>query len=111
MIKQISDDLLWSQIVARAWCDEAVMQRLRSDPRAVLADHGLEVPENTEVMVEEGTEVAIVDDADMVRHFVLTASPADELIEEDLVGGAVDWYCAACGGCYRCGCRCGRCRC
>ena len=63
MIQQMSEDLLWSQIVARAWCDEAFMKRLRSDPRNVLAEHGLEVPEGTEVQVEEGDEVG-VEDAD-----------------------------------------------
>jgi hypothetical protein len=31
------------------------MKRLLSDPRNVLAEHGLEVPEGTEVQVVEGT--------------------------------------------------------
>src|SRR5215831_16140939 len=106
MIKKISEDLLWSQIVARAWCDEGVMQRLRSDPRAVFAEYGLEVPEDMDVKLVEGPEVRVVDNSGSVRQFVLPASPPDGLIDEDLVGGAVDWYCAACGRCYRCGCRC-----
>jgi hypothetical protein len=101
MIQRISEDLLWSQIVARAWCDEGLMKRLRSDPRAMLAEYGLEVPPGIEVQVEEGTEVK-VEDAHTVRHFILLASPPDELAEEDLVGGTVAW-CGACGGC---GCRC-----
>ncbi len=101
MIQRISADLLWSQIVARAWCDEDLMKRLRSDPRAVLAEHDLEVPRGTEVLVEEGTEVK-VEDTDAVRHFILPASPPDELVEEDLVGAAV----AYCGACRGCGCRC-----
>jgi hypothetical protein len=102
MIQQISEDLLWSQIVARAWCDQGFMKRLLSDPRDVLSEHGLEVPEGTEVKVVEGTEVKVVEDADTVRHFILPASPPDELTDEDLVGHAVSW-CGYCGGC---GCRC-----
>jgi hypothetical protein len=103
MIQRIAEDLLWSQIVARAWCDEDLMKRLRSDPRAVLAEHDLEVPRGNEVQVEEGTEVK-VEDTDAVRHFILPASPPDELVEEDLVGAAVA-YCGGCGGCA-CRCRC-----
>jgi hypothetical protein len=61
------------------------------------------VPPGTEVEVVLGTEVE-VDDTDSVRRFVLPASPPDELMEEDLVGGAVA-YCA-CGRCGACGCRC-----
>jgi hypothetical protein len=106
MIAQISEEMVWSQIVARAWYDEDFMKRLLSDPLAVLAEHGLEVPPGTEVEVVLGTEVK-VDDADSVRRFILPASPPDDLIEEDLVGGAVAYcYCGACGRCGACGCRC-----
>ena len=101
MIQQISEELLWGQIVARAWCDEGIMKRLLSDPRDVLSEHGLEVPEGTEVQVEAGPEVK-VEGGDRVRHFVLPVSPPDELTEEDLDGRAVSW----CGWCGGCGCRC-----
>ena len=109
MIAQLSEELVWHQIVARAWCDEGVMRRLLSDPRSVLAEHDLEVPPGTEVEVVLGTEVA-VDDTDTVRRFILPARPPQELVEEDLVGDAVAWWCAACGACGGCGCRC-RCGC
>jgi hypothetical protein len=102
MIQQLSEDLVWSQIVARAWCDEGFMKRLRSDPRNVLAEHGMEVPEGMEVKVVEGAEVAVVDDLDAMRYLTLPASPPDELAEEHLVRDVVA-YCGACGGC---GCRC-----
>jgi hypothetical protein len=106
MIAQVSEELVWSQIVARAWCDEGFMTRLLSDPRAVLAEHDLEVPPGTEVEVVLGTEVK-VDDTNAVRRFVLPAGPPDELTEEDLVGGAVAYcYSGACGRCGGCGCRC-----
>jgi len=101
MIAQISEDLLWSQIVARAWCDEGFMKRLLSNPRDVLSEHGLEVPEDTEVRVAEGTEVKVEED-DRVRRFILPGSPPDELTDEDLVGHTVSW----CGWCGGGGCRC-----
>ena len=104
MIAQLSEELVWSQIVALAWCDEGFMTRLLSDPRTVLAEHDLEVPPGTEVEVVLGTEVK-VEDSDTVRRFILPASPSHELMEEDLAGGAVA-YCAACGRCGACGCRC-----
>ena len=109
MITQLSEELLWSQIVARAWCDEGFMNRLLSDPRSVLAEHDLEMPPGTEVEVVLGTEVKI-DDTDTLRRFILPASPSQELMEEELGGDAGAWYCG-CGGCGRCGaCGC-RCRC
>ena len=104
MIAQLSEELVWSQIVARAWCDADFMQRLLSDPRAVLAENDLEVPPGTEVEVVLGAEVKV--EADAVRRFVLPAGPPDELTEEDLVGDAVAWYCGGCGRCGGCGCRC-----
>ena len=106
MIQRISEDLLWSQIVAQAWCDEGFLQRLRSDPRGVLAEQGLEVAKDTEVEIVEGPEAKLVDDSDGVRCFVLPARPSEELIDEDLVGDAVAWWCAGCGRCGGCGCRC-----
>jgi hypothetical protein len=110
MIAQVSEELVWGQIVARAWCDEDLMRRLLSDSRAVLAEHDLEVPPDIEVEVELGTEVK-VDDLGAVRRFVLPASPPGELFEEDLVEDVVAYCaCAACGRCGACGCRC-RCRC
>jgi hypothetical protein len=106
MIAQLSEEVVWSQIVARAWCDEGFMQRLLSAPRSVLAEHDLEVPPRTEVEVMLGTEVK-VDDTDTVRRFVLPARPSHELTEEELDGGAVAYCgCGACGRCGGCGCRC-----
>src|SRR4051794_39095768 len=106
MIAQISEELVWSQIVARAWCDEDFMKRLLSGPRAALAEHDLEVPPDTEVEVVIGTEVK-VEDSDRVLRFILPARPAHEVTDEDLVGGPVAYCaCGACGRCGACGCRC-----
>jgi hypothetical protein len=106
MIQRISEDLLWSQIVARAWSDDGFRSQLREDPRAVLSEYGLVVPIGTEVEVVEGPEARIEDAGDRVRHFVLPASPPEELTDEELGGDAVAWYSGACGRCGGCGCRC-----
>jgi hypothetical protein len=106
MIQRISEDLLWSQIVAHAWCDEDLMQRLLSDPRSVLAEYDLEGPPGSEVAVEIGPEVK-VEDTGRVRRFLLPAHPPQELAIEDLFGEAVAYcWCGACGRCGACGCRC-----
>jgi hypothetical protein len=106
MIASISEDRVWSQIVAKAWCDEQFLQRLLSEPRAVLAEHDLNVPDNTAVDVVLGADVQICR-TDAARRFVLPATPPDELIEEDLGGGPVSYcYSGACGRCGGCGCRC-----
>jgi hypothetical protein len=120
MIQQMSrdlswsqEDLLWSQVVARAWCDKDFKERLLSDPRNALIEQGMVVPEDMEVEVVEGDEVS-VKDSDQVRRFTFTDNPPDELTEEDLVGGTFAQCfsapCAACGRCGACGCRCS-CRC
>ncbi len=102
MTQLMSEKRLWSQVVARAWSDEDFKQRLLLNPRAVLAEHGLEMPEDMEVQVME--------DGPKVRHLILPPSPAGELADEDLVGSAaMDAYCIACGGCEGCGCGCGGC--
>jgi hypothetical protein len=120
MARDTSGEMLWSQIVANAWCDEALMTRLLSEPRKVLAEHSLEFSPDTEVVVSEGEEVKVVAESDGVRRFFLTVDPPVELTDEDLVGGAVSWCgcvaacarcarcaaCAACGRCGACGCRC-----
>jgi hypothetical protein len=111
MIQRISEDLLWSQIVARAWSDEDFMNRLRSDPRAALAEYGLELPQSMAIKVVDGPEARIVEDTDSVRHFILPGNPPDDLMEEDLVGDGVAWWCAGCARCGGCGCGCRACRC
>jgi hypothetical protein len=115
MIQKISDDVLWSQLVARAWCDDAIMKRLVSNPRDVLVEHGVDVPESTEVTVAEGDEVKIEGDVETALCFTLPFSPPFELADEDLAGGRVYAQCfcgacAACAACARCACRCA-CRC
>ncbi len=66
-----------AKAIARAWNDAAYKATLLSDPRAALAEAGVEVPAGTTVKVVENT-------AD-TQHVVLPVAPADELSEEDLM--------------------------
>lgn len=97
----------WGMLVARAWSDEALKQRLLENPRTVLAEHGIEVAYDMELRV--------VEDSDQVRHLVLPASPSGELSDEELTCSVgYDSFSGLClsGGCRDCGrCRCGRCGC
>jgi hypothetical protein len=93
----------WSQIVARAWADEAFKYRLLSEAATVLREHGLEMAPDIDLKVVEDTE--------KVRHFVLPAAPIGELTDEELSPTAgADSFSGFSGGCGRCGrCGCGGC--
>jgi hypothetical protein len=101
MIATMSQERVWSQLIARVWSDAEFKDRFKRDPRGVLAEEGIELPHDAEIKV--------VEDTGTVRHLVLPPPPADELIEEDLMGPTVA-YCW-CGGCGRCGCGCHHCHC
>jgi hypothetical protein len=106
MIAHVTDEMVWNQIVACAWCDEDLMRRLLEEPEAVLAENDVEIPRGMRVEVVLGCEVKVEEFHD-TRRFILPAGPSHELIEEDLAGGAVAYcYSAACGRCAACGCRC-----
>ncbi len=98
--EQRTQDRTWSQIVARAWADGTFKDRLMSDPAAVLREHGVELA--------SGVQPKVIENTPRVQHFVLPASPAGELSEEELSPVAAA-YCYS-GACHRCH-RCGRCGC
>jgi len=104
-VRQVSWEKLWGQLVAKAWSDEELKQRLIDDPATVLQEHDIEVPYDVELKV--------VEDTDRVRHLVLPACPSEELADEDLTCSAgYDSFSGICfsgGDCRRCGC--GRCGC
>ena len=67
-----------AQLFAECWKDEALKARLMADPKAVLKEHGLDVP--------VGIDVKVVENADDCVHITLPAPPAasDELSDDDL---------------------------
>lgn len=76
-------------LFATCWKDEALKDRFLREPRKVLEDHGLEVPEGIEIKVVENTDDCI--------HVTLPAAPEDSrnLSDAELAGAA--------GGCGACG--------
>ena len=66
-----------AQVVARTWQDEAFKQRLLGDPRAVLQEHGVPLPDGQAVRVVENT-------ADTVHLVLPPKLPEGELSDEQL---------------------------
>jgi hypothetical protein len=54
-------------LIAACWKDDALKQRFLSDPHAVLAEHGMDVP--------EGINVNVVENTDNTVHLTLPAAP------------------------------------
>jgi len=69
-------------LIAACWKDDALKQRFLSDPHAVLAEHGMEVP--------EGVNVNVVENTDTTVHVTMPAAPtADgDLSDEELASAA-----------------------
>jgi len=68
--------IIWGEIVARAWRDEAFKQELIANPKQVLTDAGM--------TVDEGVEVQVVEDTPTTRHLVFPVTPDSALSEEQL---------------------------
>jgi hypothetical protein len=67
----------WAQIVNQAATDAAFKKRLISDPKAVLKEKGLEVP--------QGVTVKIVENTDQLLHLTLPPpASSQELSEADI---------------------------
>ena len=52
-----------AQLFAACWKDEALKQRFMNDPKAVLAEHGMPVP--------DGMDVKVVENADNCVHITM----------------------------------------
>ena len=69
-----------ARLFAACWKDEALKARFMSDPKAVLKEHGLDVP--------DGIDVKVVENADDCVHITLPKRPSDDLSDEDLEAAA-----------------------
>ena len=67
-----------AELFAECWKDDALKARFMADPKAVLAEHGMDVP--------DGVDVKVVENADDCVHITLPAPPAasGELSDDDL---------------------------
>ncbi len=67
-----------AQLFAACWKDEALKARFMADPKAVLKEYDMPVP--------DGTDVKVVENADDCVHITLPAPPAEdaELLDDEL---------------------------
>ena len=74
-----------AELFAACWKDEALKARFMSDPRAVLAERGIEMP--------DGMDVTVVENSDNTAHITLPMAPDghEEMSIEELsnVAGGV----------------------
>jgi hypothetical protein len=81
-------------LFAACWKDEALKARFMADPKAVLAEYDMDVP--------DGMDVKVVENADNCVHITMPAPPSDhlQLSDEELSHAAggnwtyVDTVCA-----------------
>ena len=72
-----------ASLFAACWKDEALKARLMADPKAVLAEYDMDVPDEMDVKV--------VENADNCVHITMPAPPSrslDELSDEELSNAA-----------------------
>jgi len=71
-----------ARLFAACWKDEALKARFMSDPKAVLAEYDMPVP--------DGIDVKVVENADDCVHITLPAAPgeAGDLSDDELSGAA-----------------------
>lgn len=74
--KQKDSIRAFQKVVAKTWSDPAFKVRLTADPKSVLAEHGVSMP--------EGVEVKVVENSDRVVHLILPAKPTGDLSDEQL---------------------------
>ena len=71
-----------AELFAACWKDEALKQRFMADPKAVLAEHGMPIP--------EGMVVNVVENTDTTVHITMPAPPSGhgDLSDEELSNAA-----------------------
>ena len=71
-----------AQLFAACWKDETLKQRFMSDPKAVLAEYGMDVP--------DGMDVNVVENTDNTVHITMPApaSGSMDLSDEELSNAA-----------------------
>ena len=69
-----------AQLFAACWKDEALKARFMADPKSVLAEYDIPVP--------DGIDVKVVENADDCVHITLPNRPSDDLSDEELEAAA-----------------------
>jgi len=83
----------FAKVIAKSWNDPAYKARLMSDPKAVLAESGVAVPEGVNVNVYESTQQNWT--------LVIPPAPASGELSDEALGGAAGGLslCIACCCC------------
>ena len=80
-----------TQLFAACWKDEALKARFMADPKAVLAEYGMPVP--------DGMNIKVVENSDSHVHITLPAPPtghgdlSDEELSNAAGGSLATYYC------------------
>ena len=71
-----------AKVFAACWKDEALKARFMADPKAVLAEYGMDVP--------DGIDVNVVENSDNTVHITMPAAPASaaDLSDEEMANAA-----------------------
>ena len=75
-----------ADLFAACWKDEALKQRFMADPKAVLAEYGMDVP--------DGMDVNVVENTDTTVHITMPAPPSGgmDLSDDELSNAAGGQY-------------------
>ena len=90
-----------ADLFAACWKDETLKQRFMSDPKAVLAEYGMDVP--------DGMDVNVVENTDTTVHITMPTPPSDrmDLSDDELSnaagGSKAPACCPASAGMASCG--------
>ncbi len=63
------------RIVAKAWSDPIFKDRLKADPKSVLSEMGIEMP--------EGAEIEVVENTSSKTYLTLPISPSSDVVSDD----------------------------
>ena len=66
----------YGQLIAKAWSDEEFKARLMANPKAAMAEVGMDAPEGVEIEVVESTQEK--------AYLVIPPKPDGELSDDDL---------------------------
>ena len=71
-----------AELFAACWKDDALKQRFMADPKAVLAEYGMDVP--------DGMDVTVVENTDNTVHITMPAPPSGsmDLSDDELSNAA-----------------------
>ena len=86
-----------ADLFAACWKDETLKQRFMSDPKAVLAEYGMDVP--------DGIDVNVVENTDTTVHITMPAPPSGGMALSDdelsnAAGGGSKIHGVSCAACH-----------